>query len=254
MFKKTFLLLVLTSSLYCFTDDDFDGVENKNDKCQNTSILDTVAIDGCPNDRLYIGLISLEYEYLIQNSSFDRLYNSSVYFNIDYKKYLFSYSKSIYKVQNKTYTGDEYFSIGYSFYSDIFPNKTYIGIKKANINSIVSSRVDDYFINTSFNYNYKNNININLFSQYTFVQNNKDTNYNDYLNYSISSSYYLNSFEYSLSYLNSGSTKSYINEYENIQVSFLYNISNSFYIKMNYDKSIINSDNSIAFSLGYNYE
>ena len=93
-----------------------------------------------------------------------------------------------------------------------------------------------------------------FFSQYNFIENTENTNYKNYINYSISTSYYIKKLQTTISYINSGSTVSFVDEYRSIIFSCLYNITNSIYLKSSYNKSILNNDNNIAFSLGYNYE
>ena len=253
MYKIIILLLLVKNLLYSF-DDDFDGVENINDKCLNTSFLDTVGNDGCPNDRLYLGNISIEYEYLVQNTSLDKSYIKSIYFDIDYKKLIFSFSKSYYEINSIDYIGDDYISIGYDFYHNSFSNKLYLGIKKANKSSDISTNIDDYFTNTAFYYNYNSNLSFDMFLQYNLVQNNNISEYADYVNYSIGSSFNINNFKTGISYINSGSTDEFINVYKTIKLSFQYNISNDFYSSINYNKSIVNEDNDISCNIGYMYD
>jgi hypothetical protein len=228
-------------------DNDFDGVEDINDKCPNTSFLDTVDIDGCPNNRLYLGKISLEYEYQVQNSD-NKSYINSYLIDVDYKKYLFSYFKSYIKIDSTSYTGDDYFSFGYMFNKVLYTNKTYIGIKKANNISELSTNEDDYFINTTFDYTFKQNILYSLFFQYT------NTNETDYFTYNISSSYYIKNYQYIFDYTNSGSSNKTINKYQDIKLSFLYNFKNNFYTKLFYTKSLISSTNNLGFTIGYNFD
>ena len=253
MFRILIFLSLITFINLNANDDDFDGVENNNDRCTNTSFLDTVGIDGCPNNRLYLGLFSLEYEYTIQNTSLNKSYIHSLYFDINYKKYLFSYSNSLYEIENIKYSGDDYFSIGYEYDSKV-TNKTFIGIKKANKNSEISTKINDYFLNTLFYYKNNNSISFDIFFQYNFIQNDNTSSYNDYINYSISSTYFRNNFQTSLYYINSGSTSVYNGEYQSLMLSCLYNISNKIYLKGSYNKSIENTNNDISFAIGYNYE
>jgi len=246
---KIFVLSILFYNLLFSIDNDFDGVEDTNDKCLNTSFLDTVDIYGCPNNRLYLGKISLEYQYQIQKATSSTYYINSYLIDVDYKKYLFSYYKSYIKIDSTSYTGDDYFSLGYMFNQTLFTNKTYLGIKKANKISQISTNKDDYFINTTFDYTFSQNLLYSIFLQYT------NTNYINYFTYNISSTYYKNDFQYILDYTNSGSTNKTINEYQNIKLSFLYNFKNNIYTKLFYDKSLINSDEySFGFNIGYNFD
>ena len=246
-------LLLLINILHGY-DDDFDGVDNINDRCLNTSFIDTVGKDGCPNNRIYIGNIVIDYEYLIQRTDIETSYIKSIYFDIDYKKFLFSFSKSYYEINKTKYVGDDYLSIGYNFYNKNFTNKSYIGIKKANKSSEISTNNDDYFINTAFYYNYTNRISFDISSQYNFIQDSSTQKYNNYINYSAGSSYNINNFKTSISYNNSGSTDEFSNVYKTLKISQQYNISNDFYVSINYSKSIININNDISCNIGYSYE
>ena len=254
MFKLIIIITLLFTSLYSL-DFDFDGVENKYDKCKNTSFLDTVNKDGCPDSRLYFGIVSLEYEYSVENTSLNKSTINSMYINIDYKQYLFSYFKNYYEIDSSNYTGDNYFSIGYSSsYNAIFNNKSYLGIKKANKTSQISSNIDDYFLNSSFDYSFNNNLIYNFFIQYTFVGNDSYTQYNNYFNYSLSALYYKDKFQYSIYYINSGSTTSSLNKYQSIKTSILYNFTNTLYSSISYNKSILNGDNTVSINVGYSFD
>ena len=254
MYKILILLFVFSNILLAYSDNDFDGVEDTNDKCKNTSFMDTVNEDGCPDKRLYLGIISLEYEYSVENTSLDKANINGIYINIDYKQYLFSYFENYYEIDNSSYTGDNYFSVGYSLCNKLFTNKSYLGIKQANKTSQISSNLDDYFLNSSFDYSFNNNLIYNFFIQYTIVGNDSYTQYNNYFNYSLSALYYKDKFQYSIYYINSGSTTSSLNKYQSIKASILYNFTNTLYSSISYNKSILNGDNTVSFNVGYSFD
>ena len=254
MKKIVTLLLLSVSLLYSYSDNDFDGVDDRIDKCLYTSFSDTVSLDGCPNNRLYFGIISFEYEYLIQNTNSIKSNTSSLYVDVDYKNYLFSYSKSYYTIDKKDYKGDDFFSFGYKTYYTNILNKSYIGIKKANKSSDISIKENEYFFNTNINYSFNTDINFGLFYQYNIINNNSSSNYLNYQNYSFSSSYNTKNISYFIDYINSGSINKSTNEYKSIKLSSIYNINKNIYLKLSYDKSLLNSDNDMAISLGYTYD
>jgi len=237
MFKVLVFCFLIFNHLYS-DDFDFDGVEYINDKCLNTSLLDTVDIDGCPNNRLYFGTITLEYEYQIQNSTIDTTYINTYSLDINYKKYLFLYSKSYFKSDNISYNNDDYFSLGYMTNKYLFINKSYLGIKKPT---------NDYFLNTSFDFNKQNTI-YSLFLQYT------NTSEIDYITYNLSGSYLKNNTQYIIDYINSGSNTKYTNQYKDIRFSILYDFNKHIYSKVYYERSLENSDYNIGFNIGYSFD
>ena len=74
------------------------------------------------------------------------------------------------------------------------------------------------------------------------------------MSYSLSTSYVINNVQATLSYINTGSTELFINEYKNIKLSISKSILKNVYVEVNYNKRITNSDNDMAFNIGYTYE
>jgi hypothetical protein len=229
-------------------DSDIDGIIDSKDLCPNTSFEDIVDESGCPiNSEVhrYIGNLNIELEYKnISNSTINS--TKSIYFDYTYRNYLLSYSSGIYDINSSSISSDKYLSIGYKYGLSHSILKTYLGLKLASSNSLISTTSDDSFVSLGYEYFQDDFI---YFGALSYLWSEK------YISYSIGSIYHYDDYEFQVSYYSSGSQTTSINEYQNLSFSMGYQINDKFYTKLSYNQSL--DDSSIydmGLSVGVSFE
>lgn len=129
--KKLILFFILIICLFA-KDSDFDGVEDKFDKCPNTPFLSLVDKNGCPVKKIHIK----KYRYYLGKTNTytrDKIY--ILYFagfKFKYDNYIMEsyYSKLKYNAKTDTYS--KYIAFGYKYKKTIIKFKQYF---KTNFNN-----------------------------------------------------------------------------------------------------------------------
>ena len=189
----------------------------------------------------------MEYEHTKFNTVAN--YMNSLYFNYEYNNILFSFSSGVYDINHSKIQSDKYISIGYRVIDKNYFISSYIGIKKASTNQDISTTNDNKYI--SFEYDYYSN-NFIYFIGWTYnITIPQDSNY---INYIVGSSYIYKDFEFKLSYNNSGSLASTINEYNYMLFSTIKKIDDNIYIKFGYNQNLDDNIYDLSFSIGVNFE
>jgi len=231
------IILLISGYIYLFgfIDNDFDGVDDSIDMCLNTSFSDLVDKNGCPINKLYLGKLNLE---LIKEEQNNSNANTNIYLTYRYNNLLIDYSKDI------SHSSDSIIDIGYQFVTNDMIFKNYLG-------SVVD---ETYFFLSSVDYYFLHNFYTTFEVEYTMLQAKKETQLN-YFNYNITLGYTLNQHNIELKYINSGSAHKTIGAYEGIDILYNYNISEKYYIKLGYAKSLKYKDDYINyFGFGVNFE
>jgi len=241
---KYLLLSLIVINLYGFEDYDFDGVEDKYDKCLNTSFEYLVDKDGCPLDKEYFGILNFE---LIVTILKDYESNTNISFSYEYNNILSDISTNI------NDRSDIYFDIGYKVETKKYTLKNYIGIKYPVNDKTISTTKKDYFIISSLDYYFLNNYYTTILAQYTNTSN-TEINYKNYYNYNISFGILSNNYNFEIGYINSGSIYKSINDYNAINIAYTYYINKIYYIKSGYSPSLKDNSYSVYIGIGVNFE
>ena len=123
--KQLFYIILLTSILLAYEDNDFDGVEDKFDRCPNTPLTELVDINGCTTR----SLVSLHHYDIILGASYSDsdyqtlnktdTFSSTLQADYYYKDFSLSASTSYYKTDGGGYSAnglnDSYLSASYQF-------------------------------------------------------------------------------------------------------------------------------------------
>jgi len=235
--KQFILFFIFTSCLFSFVDEDFDGVDDKIDRCLGTSFEDLVDEDGCPYDKNRFGLIN--FEITSSNHKDDNLDTNIYSINIDYqyKNYLLSFFKSYYKIDYQNNIDDS-ISVGYLFDFEDYMLKSYVGEENQNL-----------FFSLSLDY-YLNNFIYSSYLSYVFEEIG-----DNYVNYSLGITFIAQKYDISITYLNSGSENDFVNKYQNLDTSLIYTINKNLYTKVGYNQNLLNSKSyDIYITLGINFE
>jgi hypothetical protein len=256
MINKIFITyFILTLKLFSFYDNDFDGVDDRKDKCLNTPFVDIVDLYGCSQSNKYIGSFNLELEYLKQKNKILDMNINSIYLDYRYSIFLFSIFYNQYMIDSKTYLGDVYINFGY----DIIINENllniYFGLKQATGNKVISTKENDYSISLSYEYFINTYFSYLIFVSYTKTGDNQINKYNDFLNYSLGITYVKNKHNISLYYLYDKALLHGANNDKGIEIEYIYSFNTKYYIKLTHAKSLLDGDiYDTSFAIGVHFE
>ncbi len=260
---KLMLSLLLSSSfLFAYIDNDLDGVEDKYDQCPNTSFDALVDKYGCPPNEKYLGSLTLQIQNSWQfdtNNSFSN-YGVALYYSYDNFSFSFSNAQqSTIDANNQTaqYTGDLYVDMGYKFQTQNLESKLSIGSKIATANENIGTGENDYY--ASFSLNYLLNNNFALFSKvnYTFVGDEPSIDYQNSLGYSVGMAYLLSDKWYSsLTYYGANSIYRDGVDYESLSWYNSYSLSSDYFLGLNYNYGLdeLSFTHMLTLSLGATFE
>jgi len=220
---KIILFLTISTFLYGFTDNDFDGVDDSMDRCLNTPFKYVVDVDGCPKDKTYIGEINLEIQHTLQTIENETYTLDSFYLDYNYNNYLFSISKFKYGTQI-----DTTLSVGYMASKDDISMKIYLGLQDSLKREYFCSFGVDYFKN-----------------DFLYFGNLEYKNISKDISLLFGLTYFIKDYEFTLSYSDI---------YKDADVEVLYNLNDMLYIKSGYSLSLNDDSHSIYFSFGVSFE
>ena len=220
---KIILFLVMGTFLHGFMDNDFDGVDDSVDRCLNTPFKYVVDVKGCPNDKLYIGTINVEFQHTLQTIDNEKYTLDSIYLDYDYNNYLLSLSNFHYGTKV-----DTTLSIGYVTYKDDISMKVYLGVQDSLKREYFCSFGVDYFKN-----------------DFLYFGNLEYKNISKDISLLFGLTYFIKDYELTLSYSDI---------YKDADVEVLYSLSDMLYIKSGYSLSLNDDSHSIYFSFGVSFE
>jgi hypothetical protein len=275
--KVLFYIFFITLSLYAYVDSDFDGVEDRYDKCPNTPLSDLVNLNGCSVKTLisphHFDLIAgmsyanSDYQTLNQTDTF------SSYLQVDYyyKQFSLQIFSSYYTTSSSSYSdsgfNDVY--IGGSYMFNITKKlhlQTTLGIFLPSYQSSFQNNKTDYTTSFNLSYGYEQ---WNLFSSlnYTFIGdtdiliNNLDgttttINYNNTLGYSAGVGYHINTANYlSFSYTSTQSIYQGVEDLNTIGVYGYHSFTDTYFTTFSYAYGLTQSASKhyLALHIGYNF-
>lgn len=219
---KIIFFLAISTFLYGFVDNDFDGVDDAEDRCLNTPFEYVVDRYGCPKDKAYIGKITLEVQHTLQTLEDEQYTIDGIYLDYNYNNYFLSISKYSYDLQI-----DTTFSVGYILQKDDISAKVYVGLQ--------DSLTKEYFCSFGLDY-YKDNF--LYFGALEYKNISQD------ISLLFGFSYFVDDYEF---------TSSYLSISQDIGFEMLYNLDKKLYVKSGYSVSIDNS-HSLYFGIGVSFE
>jgi hypothetical protein len=251
-----------------------DGVEDKDDKCPNTSFMELVDNSGCTIEYLtsphhfdiIFGLSYTESDYIRFNIT-DTV-SSTLELDYYYKQFSVNFSSEYFSTTSESYSEsgiyDSYLGGAYQFEvsNDLF-FRFGIGVMLPTYNGVYNNNNADYISSLSATYTLKS---INIFAGYVYSFINDDNvyiidgkdivdiQYQNTNSFNIGVGYYLNSKSYlSISYNNSNSMYNGIENIINASLYGYYNIDKNYFLNMSYAKGISDSasKNYISIRVGY---
>jgi len=262
LLKITLSILLCSSALLAYEDQDIDGVDDSKDLCADTPFDVIVDERGCPYDKKYPGKITLQ---LGSDISFNTLSatssNLNLFVNYDYGHWSFSLSSSNYSTTNiNTITRSEnslYFTAGYLFQTPSFNTKVSMGTKFYLTGDGTSGRDNDYFSSVNFDYFINTKQNIFFYYSYTISGDSPTMDYNNFYSCSAGTGYALTDKWYSaLSYSYSGSAYSKNEAYKALSWFNAYTVSKDLFVTCNYAYTLdkLSYDHIISFNIGVHFE
>lgn len=268
MNKNILILLIISSlNLFAFSDYDMDGVEDKSDKCPNTSFSELVDINGCTTESLasphhfdiIFGMDYAETNYATLEKS-DTITKT---LQLDYYYDDFSL-QAIVSHYNSTSTTSKNSGINDSFLGAYYSIKPDDKLTVRLGGGIIVPTYDDELNNNNTDYTASLNLsymldNVNLFGGYgyTIVTDDDISNSVTYQNtnsYSIGIGFYPKEKLYvSASYNSSDSIYVGVDKINTASIYAFYTIDENWFSNFSYARGLSDtaSDNSISFKLGY---
>ena len=158
-------VLLLSSVLVAYEDQDIDGVDDSRDLCHNTPFDIIVDERGCPYDKKFLGKITLQAGSDISfNTLSDPISNLNLFANYTYDHWNFSLSNTNYNLTNLNTTDSSennlYLTMGYLFQKGALNTRVSVGTKFDLTDTDTGNRDNDYYSSISFEYfiNQKQNI------------------------------------------------------------------------------------------------
>lgn len=271
--KKSLLFLmlgVLSTGLLAYSDADMDGVEDRADKCPNTSLMDLVDINGCSKESLIsnnhfdiiVGASYAESDYKSLNTT-DTL-SSTLQVDYYHKNFSIQASTAYFTTDGSGYRDsgmqDSYLGASYQFKpSDSLSLRVGAVAILPTYDSALNNNNTDY--SGSLNLSYSLN-NLNIFGGYIYtlindddtVSNGTPINYQNTNAYNIGLGYYFTKKLYvSGAYNSSMSIYKDVDDINTASVYTYYSIDEHWFTTFNYAYGISDtaSKNYAALRLGY---
>ena len=262
LMKITLSMLLLSSALSAYVDQDIDGVDDSYDLCLNTPFDVIVDERGCAYDKKFLGKITLQ---IGSDINFDTLSNTSsnlnLFVNYNYNHWDFSFSSSNYRTTNlNTISSSEnnlYLTMGYLFQNTSFNTKVSVGTKFALTDDETTGRDNDYFSSINFDYFINKKQNIFFYYNYTLSGDSATIDYKNFYSYSIGTGYSLSDHWYrALSYNYSESISSEDEAYRAISWFNSYALTEKFFVTCNYAYTLgnLSYDHTLSFTIGAHFE
>ena len=261
--KLSLISTLLISSVYAYTDDDIDGVDDSVDLCLNTPFDVLVDTDGCGENQKSHGALTLK---IGSDISFNTLSESSssinFFTNYRYKDWDISLSNSHYTTfDNATggnsEAGDLYLTSGYLFQRDQFYTKFSIGMKLATADEGVGTGENDYLASINTSYFFTDTQDLFFYYGYTKSGDSATMDYKDFSSFSVGTGISLTDAWYSgISYDYSGANSTDIDAYKALSWFNAYNVTKSFFITLNYAHGLddFSYDHTLSLKLGVHFE
>ncbi|MDM5272461.1 hypothetical protein PGH07_09740 [Sulfurovum sp. zt1-1] len=277
MFIKLLSTLFLFSSLsFAYQDSDIDGVEDKDDKCPNSSFEEVVDEKGCAPSQHYLGALTL---IVGSDISVDKQSHTTSNFNFFANYRYNNWDISLSNANNAASTssnnistdyGDIYLSTGYYLENTKFIAKLSLGTKLATANEDTNTGLkygnayedtdtgeNDLFTSLYLNYRITQRQNLYLDYRYTISGDSQDMSYKDFITYSIGSGYALTPKWYSaFSYDYSGSPYPNTQPYKAISWFNSYTLTKHLFAIINYAHGLndISPNHTVSVKLGVHFE
>ena len=269
--KKTLLLIIaLGGSLLAYNDYDMDGVDDKTDRCPNTSFNELVDINGCTIKNLksshnFAIIMGIDYS----QKNYDTLEDTdtlsqSLQIDYYYKNFSLQASSSYYNSQSTTYNNSGMNDSFLGAYYKLKPIKNLTirfggGIILPTYNSDLNNNNSDFSTSLSLSYTLKK---INIFSGLSHTIINDDdivsddtlVLYQNTISKNIGIGFYPTSKNYfSVGYNVSDSIYKDVQEIKTLSFNTFYNIDANWFATANYAKGLSDtaSDNYLSLRLGY---
>ncbi len=273
MKKLLILFVILPLWLLAYSDNDLDGVEDKNDLCPQTSLIEIVDNTGCTIEYLtapdkssssYDVVFGVGYSKNSTNSKETKTKTETLQLDYFYKKFSLQLQSSHFSTSSKSYDNsgmsDSYLGAYYRIgLSEKLKANFGVRVNIPTYKSDLNNNNLDYTLSTSFNYRVKK-FTLLYGLGYTIVNDDDIDNslyklkYQNTFNYNIGVGYYFLPKLYgNISYINAQSI--YKGEDDLTTASFYghYSFDNHWFSTISYSKGLSDtaSDHTSSLRIGY---
>jgi len=253
------LFLMISISLFGYSDSDIDGVDDSKDLCPGTPFDELVDQNGCPQNKLFPG------KFIIQigsDTSFnqidDTISNLNIYANYMIKEWNFSLANSNYYVTNLSNDAAEnnlYLTAGYTFVKDNIRTRFSLGTKfdLSDWASSEQERNNDYYASVNIEYFFQEKHNLFLYYSYTFSGDSDAVDYENFNSLSAGYGYSVTDKWYTaLSYNYAQNYYPDTDDYRAVSWYNSYRFSKSIYATLNYAHTFddISYSHIVTFTIG----
>jgi len=269
--KNIFLLIIISAiSLFAYADADMDGVEDKLDKCPNTSLTDLVDINGCTKQ----SLVSNHHFDIIVGASYEETdydlipksdtISTTLQMDYYYKNFSIQVASSYFETNSGDYSDNGFNDTTTAIYYALYPTnalsvKLGIGailptyssdLDNNNVDYLgslnISYKVGDFSIFAGYNYNIINDDDI-VDANNTIKYRNTNA-YSSGIGYNFTPSLYAN-----ISYFQSDSIYENVEDVKSASIYMFYSISENWFTNLTYSNGLSKStsDHYSAIKLGY---
>jgi len=264
MIQRTlFLILLFNVLLHAYQDNDVDGVDDRIDRCLNTSFDDIVDESGCPHNMNKQTKLILEIGTELAYDQEDTKTNAfNFYLSYQYANWFATLSNSSYNISDSSYDdlslgGDYYAMLGYIHRVNILSIQYALGVKIPNQNSDISSGEFDYFGFVTLNYPISTKQSLYASYGYTIKNDSNTQTYNNYHSLALGGQYQINDkWQVGLGYKYNGASYEEGDDYRTLSLNGCYKLSKNFYVKANYEKGLNDQayKNAFSLSIGVTFE
>jgi len=261
-FQIVLSVLLLSSVLVAYEDQDIDGVDDSKDLCPNTPFDVIVDERGCSYDKKFLGKIALQIGSDISfNTLSDPINNLNLFANYTYDHWNFSLSNTNYSTTNLNKVDSSenslYLTVGYLFQNASFNTRVSVGTKFDLTDTDTGDRDNDYYSSINVDYGINKKQNIFLYYNYTLSGDSPTIDYENFHSSSIGTGYALNQKWYSaISYNYSTSYYPNSEDYQAVSWFNSYVISKDFYVTCNYAYALDDSSyqHILSFNIGVHFD
>jgi len=267
--KKLLLYMLLPLLLFSYNDNDLDGVEDENDLCPNTSLVELVDSNGCTIETLTPPVkVSASYDIIAgvgySKSKNNKTQTKTLQIDYFYKKFSLQLQSSYFSIKSKSSKqkalSDTYLG---AYYHIDFTKKLGINfgarLSLPTYHSKLNNNNLDYTLSSSFNYKI-NKLNLLGGVGYSIIRDDNingklyKVNYQNSLNYHIGIGYFFTPRFYSnLSYLHSQSIYTMNEEINSLSFYGYYSLNNHWFSTISFSKRLKNEANDCSSSLRLGY-
>jgi len=258
-FRLARLFLITTILLFGYTDSDIDGVDDAQDLCPNTPFDVLVDKNGCSQNKLFPGKLTVQ---IGSDTSFNQIDDTvsslNIYANYMIKAWNFSLSSSNYYVTNLSNDASErnlYLTAGYTFTNGAIQTRLSAGTKfdLSDWARAEEERDNDYYASVNVEYLFGERHTLFVYYSYTLSGDSDAVDYDNFHSLSAGYGYSVTDRWYSaLSYNYAQNYYPGTDDYRAVSWYNAYRFNDTLYATLNYAHTFDDTSYShiVTFTIG----